>query len=56
MQMKWIEPSTLCAARILNAFSRNDENSPDVISPEAMTNSRCWIAPDPPTCPAIGTL
>ena len=27
-----------------------------VISPEAIANSRCLMAPEPPTCPWIGTL
>ena len=56
MQTKWIEPSTLCCGEVLEARPQEGgELAPD-ISPEAMANSRCLIAPEPPTWPSIGTL
>ena len=56
MQTKWIEPSTLASTRRSKAVRRKAVNSAAVISPEAMANSRCLIAPEPPTWPWIGTL
>src|SRR5215217_5382122 len=46
-----IEPSTLTSACRWNAVRRNVVNSGEVISPAAIENSRCWIAPLPPTWP-----
>src|SRR5215213_389524 len=46
-----VEPSTLTSARRWNVVRRKVVNSDEVISPEAMANSRCLIAPLPPTWP-----
>src|SRR5215204_6247273 len=51
MHMRCIEPSTLASASRWNVVRRNVVNSGEVISPEAMANSRCLIAPLPPTWP-----
>src|SRR5262249_891993 len=49
MLMKWIAPSMLWAARLRKAAARKAINSLALISPAAMANSRCLIAPLPPT-------
>ena len=56
MQTKWMAPSQEKAARFLRAVSKNAVKACEDISPEAMTNSRCRIAPKPPMWPSIGTL
>ena len=49
IQMKWIEPSAEWAAMWPKTLSRKLRNSSEVISPEAIANSRCRTLPRPET-------
>jgi hypothetical protein len=51
-----MDPLRLASTRRSKAVRRKPVNSPEVISPDAIANSECLMALEPPICPSIGTL